>query len=52
MKKDYLKNFFKNKEINYVDIGANVGNYLEFIKKISKLKRLIVLNHSLIYIAY
>ena len=37
--KRLLKEFFKNKEINYVDIGANVGNYLEFIKKNFKIKK-------------
>ncbi len=31
--KNLLKNNLKNREIIYVDIGTNVGNYLEFIKK-------------------
>ncbi len=37
--KKLLKEFFKNKEIIYVDIGTNVGNYLEFIGKNFKIKK-------------
>ena len=31
--KKLLKQFFKHKEITFVDIGTNVGNYLNFIQK-------------------
>ena len=37
--KKLLKNNLKNKEIIYIDIGTNVGNYLEFIKKNFKTKK-------------
>lgn len=37
--KKLLKQFFNNKEIYYVDIGTNVGNYLEFMEKNFKIKR-------------
>ena len=30
--KELLKENLKKREIIYVDIGTNVGNYLEFIK--------------------
>ena len=31
--KKLLKDFLGQKEITYVDIGTNVGNYLDFVKK-------------------
>ena len=31
--KKLLEDNLKNREIIYVDIGTNVGNYLEFVKK-------------------
>ena len=31
--KKLLKQFFNKKEITYVDIGTNIGNYLEFVKR-------------------
>ena len=37
--KKLLKDNLKNKEIIYIDIGTNVGNYLEFIKKNFKTKK-------------
>lgn len=38
--RNLLKNNLKKKEIIFVDIGANVGNYIEFINKIFKIKAL------------
>ena len=29
----YLKNFFKSKKINFVDVGANLGGYTNLIIK-------------------
>ena len=37
--KKLLKDNLKNREIIYVDIGTNVGNYLEFMKKNFKTKK-------------
>ena len=37
--KKLLKDNLKNREIIYVDIGTNVGNYLEFVKKNFKTKK-------------
>ena len=37
--KKLLKDNLKNREIIYVDIGTNVGNYLEFVKKNFKTKQ-------------
>ena len=37
--KKLLKQLFKNKKIIYVDIGANVGNYLSFVQKNFELKK-------------
>ena len=37
--KKLLKDNLKKREIIYVDIGTNVGNYLEFIKKNFKTKK-------------
>ena len=31
--KKLLKQFFNDKEITFVDIGTNVGNYLNFVQK-------------------
>ncbi len=31
--KKLLKDILGKKEITYVDIGTNVGNYLDFVKK-------------------
>ena len=36
--KKLLNQFFKNKEITFVDIGTNMGNYLSFIQKNFKIK--------------
>ena len=38
--RNLLKKNLKKKEIIFVDIGANVGNYIEFINKIFKIKAL------------
>ena len=38
--KKLLKDNLKKKEIIYVDIGTNVGNYLNFIKKNFKIKKI------------
>ena len=38
--KKLLKENIKKKEIVFVDIGANVGNYVEFVNKIFKIKTL------------
>ena len=37
--KKLLKQFFNNKEITFVDIGTNVGNYLNFVQKNFKIKK-------------
>ena len=37
--KKLLKDNIKSKDITYVDIGTNVGNYLGFIKKNFKTKK-------------
>ena len=37
--KKLVKQFFNNKEITFVDIGANVGNYLSFVQKNFKIKK-------------
>ena len=37
--KKLLKDILKKKEIVYVDIGTNVGNYLNFIQKMFKTKK-------------
>ena len=37
--KKLLKQFFKHKEITFVDIGTNVGNYLNFVQKNFKIKK-------------
>ena len=42
--KKLLKDNLKKREIIYVDIGTNVGNYLEFIKKILKQGKYFVLS--------
>ena len=34
--KKLLKDVLGKKEIFYIDIGTNVGNYLDFVKKILK----------------
>ena len=39
--KKLLKDNLKKREITYVDIGTNVGNYLEFIKKNFKTKKIL-----------
>ena len=36
--KKLLKDVLGKKEITYVDIGTNVGNYLDFVKKNFKIK--------------
>ncbi len=36
--KKLLNQFFKNKEITFVDIGTNMGNYLSFIQRNFKIK--------------
>ena len=41
--KKLLKQFFNYKEITFVDIGTNVGNYLNFIQKNFKIKKSILL---------
>ena len=38
--KKLLKDNIKKKEITYVDIGTNVGNYVEFVSKIFEIKTL------------
>ena len=38
--KKLLKDNLKKKEIIYVDIGTNVGNYLNYIKKNFKIKKI------------
>jgi hypothetical protein len=38
--KKLLKENIKKKEIVFVDIGTNVGNYVEFVNKIFKIKTL------------
>ena len=38
--RNLLKSNLKKKEIIFVDIGANVGNYVEFVNKIFKIKTL------------
>ena len=37
--KKLLKQFFNDKEITFVDIVTNVGNYLDFIQKNFKIKK-------------
>ena len=37
--KKLLKDILGKKEITYVDIGTNVGNYLDFVKKNFKIKQ-------------
>ena len=38
--KKLLKENIKKKEIVFVDVGTNVGNYVDFINKIFKIKTL------------
>ena len=44
--RNLLKSNLKKKEIIFVDIGANVGNYVEFVNKIFKIKTLYCLTSS------
>ncbi len=39
--KRFLKKIFHKKKIFYVDIGTNEGNFLEYVKKIFKFKKII-----------
>ena len=39
--KKFLKQFFKNKKITFVDIGTNEGGYLDFLNNFIKFKKVI-----------
>lgn len=39
--KKFLKKIFGNKKLYYVDIGTNEGNFLEYLKKIFKFRKII-----------
>ena len=36
---ELIKDYFKGKKILYVDVGANVGSYFNFLKKNIKIKK-------------
>ena len=46
--KKLLKENIKKKEIVFVDVGTNVGNYVDFVNKIFKIK-IITIRNSLFF---
>ena len=44
--KKFLKNRFNKKEVTLVDIGANVGSYLDLVKKNLKVKKIFAFEPS------